>query len=463
MSQEVSVSIEKFGNSLKRASRILSLATELRAAHITSTTKLTSLIYSSNYPPATKDPTYLLRSKPVTLKLKDPLFVGKLEVTLIGKKPLQLSYLDTSGKTHTQYSDNFRSTEVERANKLVFSICTPITELSLYTPDGEVTLRRLQGFVYFETATSSDSPLALSNHLERLHVIQSRASEIDSELNKKIIQIDDKTVILDDKKQALLDLESDLELDIENSKEELGSLESQVELTKSSLDSERTKLSEVSATLNLSREELESLIQSKKSNSEDLQELQSEVRSEKSKLKQLQQDVDVFSEDLKAFTGETRHQQLFYGGVCLILLSVLCFITYSLFDRASGLISLFDNGEIHSVWDLMLSRIPFMLSVIGIVTFIAEGMRRCINQVVVIHEQRLSFLRLSIVAREVVDSAGQDVDLTNEELVKLRTKLKLIMLRQHMEKDLGSKVVNFDDVSPKNVSSIDSSNSDQAA
>lgn len=463
MSQEVSVSIEKFGNSLKRANRLLSLATELRATQITSTSKLTSLIYSSNNPPATKDPTYLLRSKPVTLKLKEPLFLGKLEVTLIGRKPLQLSYLDTSGKKHTQYSDNFRTTEVESANKLVFSICTPITELSLYTPEGEVTLRRLQGFVYFETATSSDSPIALANHLERLHSIQSRASQIDSSLNAKINQIDHKTVILVEKKQELLNLESDLEVDIENSKEELNKLEGQVELTIKSLDSEKAKLSEVSATLNLSREELESIIQSKKTNAEDLQGLQSEVRSEKSRLKQLQQDVDVFSEDLKAFTGETRKQQLFYGGVCLILLSVLCFITYSLFDRASGLIMLFDNGEIQSIWDVMLSRIPFMFSVLGIVTFIAEGMRRCINQVIVIHDQRLSFLRLSIVAREVVDSAGQDVELTNEDLVKLRTKLKLAMLRQHMEKDLGSKVVNFDGVSPSKVSPIESSNSDQAA
>lgn len=65
----------------------------------------------------------------------------------------------------------------------------------------------------------------------------------------------------------------------------------------------------------------------------------------------------------------------------------------------------------------------------------------------IIHEQRLAFLRLSIVAREVIDASTLDCELSKEDVVKLRTKLKLAMLRQHMEKDLGKDVVTLEYIS----------------
>ena len=103
-----------------------------------------------------------------------------------------------------------------------------------------------------------------------------------------------------------------------------------------------------------------------------------------------------------------------------------------------------------------------MFAVLGIVAFIAEGMRRCINQIVALHEQRLSFLRLSIVSREVIESATDDISLEREEIVKLRTKLKLAMLRQHMEKDLGTKEVNLGQAS-QNIVQMEVSEKDQGA
>ena len=247
--------------------------------------------------------------------------------------------------------------------------------------------------------------------------------------------------------------ESELVTSIDNKKEALSEAEAEFDIISKQLDDCKTQLSESTATLTLSREEVENLDQSSKTYKEELNSLSLNVRTERNKLKQLQRDVDIYSEDLKAFTGETRRQQWFYGIICSALLMVLIFITHSLFERAGDLIVLFDQGKVANIWHVILSRLPFTFAVLAIVTFIAEGMRRCINQVVVIHEQRLVFLRLSIVAREVVDSSAQGQELTNDEVVKLRTKLKLAMLRQHMEKDLGGNIVKVDNES-SNVSNI---------
>ena len=248
---------------------------------------------------------------------------------------------------------------------------------------------------------------------------------------------------MDETKIEHQDYLSSIESKIDEKDDLLYETTEELKLANSELTEKKDLLAETTATLKLTREENGSLEQENKVYREDLELLKKDVRAHTSKLKALQDDVDVFSEDFKSFTGETRKQQVFYGVIILTFLGVLIFITISLFEKAGDLITLFDKGEVESVWNVFLSRIPFMFAVLGIVAFIAEGMRRCINQIVALHEQRLSFLRLSIVSREVIESATDDISLEREEIVKLRTKLKLAMLRQHMEKDLGTKEVNL--------------------
>ena len=460
MSKKILIALEKLNSSLNRADNLLAFATELRASHLTSTSKLTDLIYPSISSPVSTNPTYLLRSKPILLKLKDPVFIAKIELTLFTQKSIRLEYVDTLGQTHTQISDNFRNDNINGTFKLVFSITAPVVQFSVSTVEGEVTLRRLQGFLFYETATPSNSKIALSNHIKRLHYIHNKANTISELLDSENDSITRKKEELQDSEEAYEAKASALITSIANKQEDLSEVETEFEVASKQLDDCKTQLSESTATLTLTREEVESLAQSSKTYKEELDFLSQNVRTERSKLKQLQRDVDVFSEDLKAFTGETRKQQWFYGIICSALLVVLVCITYSLFERAGDLIVLFDQGKVGNIWHVILSRLPFMFAVLGIVTFIAEGMRRCINQVVVIHEQRLVFLRLSIVAREVVDSSVQGQDLTNDQVVKLRTKLKLAMLRQHMEKDLGDKIVTVDS-EPSNVLSM--TDADEAA
>lgn len=458
MLEELEAKIENLEETINQASELLKINTGLKKSEIESSSKITDIISSTGTFDIFEGPSYLLRTKPINLKLFRPLVVSKIELTLSSRKAIELTYIDTSGVKKTQTSDDFKTTEKSGVYKLVFSVVAPIREFSISTIDGEVNLRCLQGFVFNE----SDSYRAISNHIDKLYLIQEESYELLTELNDELANLTERKDQLDEVEIEYQDRLSSLGYDIEKKEDLLSEVSDELNLLSTQLVNIKDQLAETTATLKLSREENGSLEQSNKTYSESLESLKKDVRSQTTKLKTLQEDVDIFSEDFKSFTGETRKQQLFYGVISLVLLSILIFITTSLFEKAGDLITLFDGGKIESIWNIFLSRIPFMFAVLGIVAFIAEGMRRCINQIIALHEQRLSFLRLSIVSREVIDCATNEIELDKESIVKLRTKLKLAMLRQHMEKDLGKKEVNFEQPS-QNVTQIKSNENNQGA
>lgn len=457
MLEELEGKIESLEETINQASELLKINTGLKKSEIESSSKITDIISSTGTFDIIEGPSYLLRTKPINLKLLRPLLVSKIELTLSSKKAVELTYIDTSGVKKAQISDDFKATE-KGLYKLVFSVIAPIEEFSISTVDGEVNLRSLQGFVFNE----SDSYSSLSKLIDKLYSIQEESYELLTELNDELGDLTERKDQLDEVETEYQDRLSSLQYEIENKEDLLNEVNDELNSLKSKLVNIKDQLAETTASLKLNREENGSLEQSNKTYSESLESLKKEVRSQTTKLKTLQEDVDIFSEDFKSFTGETRKQQLFYGVISLVLLSVLIFITNSLFEKAGDLITLFDEGKIESIWNIFLSRIPFMFAVLGIVAFIAEGMRRCLNQIIALHEQRLSFLRLSIVSREVIDSSTNEVDIDKESIVKLRTKLKLAMLRQHMEKDLGKKEVNFEQPSQK-VTQIKSNENNQGA
>lgn len=462
MYEELEAKIESLENTIDQASELLKITTGLKKSEIESTSKITDIISSTGSFDILEGPSYLLRTKPINLKLSKPLVVSKIELTLNLEKDIKLTYIDTSGHKVNQISNNFEKDKSSGLYKLVFSILAPITEFSISTLDGEVNIKCLQGFVFNESTALNNSDNSIFKHIEKLNLIQEESYELLNDLTNEFNNLSKFKHSLDETEIEHQDYLSSIKSKIDEKDDLLYDTTEELKLANSELTEKKDLLAETTATLKLTREENSSLEQENKVYREDLELLKKDVRAHTSKLKALQDDVDVFSEDFKSFTGETRKQQLFYGAIIITFLSVLIFITISLFEKAGDLITLFDKGEVESVWNVFLSRIPFMFAVLGIVAFIAEGMRRCINQIVALHEQRLSFLRLSIVSREVIESATDDISLGREEIVKLRTKLKLAMLRQHMEKDLGTKEVNLGQAS-QNIVQMEVSEKDQGA
>ncbi|WP_104402684.1 hypothetical protein [Vibrio penaeicida] len=140
MLNDLSSELSKLNKSITKANTLLSYATKLRPTHISSKSKINDLFYDDLSREDTHS--YLLRSKPVTIQLKEQRFVAKLEITLFDRKPIKLSYIDTFGKKHEKVSRKFYTTEAEGIYAMVFNISAPIKEVAISTVTGEVSLKK---------------------------------------------------------------------------------------------------------------------------------------------------------------------------------------------------------------------------------------------------------------------------------------------------------------------------------
>jgi hypothetical protein len=292
------------------------------------------------------------------------------------EKDIKLTYTNTSGHKINQISDNFEKDKKSGLYKLVFSILAPISEFSISTLDGEVNIKCLQGFVFNESTTSKSSHNSIYKQIDKLYLIQEESYELLSNLKDEFHDLSKFKNSLDELETDHQEHLSSLKVEIDEKDNLLSDVNEKLKSVNVELTEKKDLLAETTATLKLTRDKNGSLEQSNKVYSENLEILKKDVRDQTNKLKTLQDDVDIFSEDFKSFTGETRKQQLFYGAISILFLGVLFFITISLFEKAGDLITFFDQGKIESVWDVFLSRIPFMFAVLGIVAFIAEGIKK---------------------------------------------------------------------------------------
>ena len=82
------------------------------------------------------------------------------------------------------------------------------------------------------------------------------------------------------------------------------------------------------------------------------------------------------------------------------------------------------------------SRTPFIIVTLGILTVSYKICQSLISEVINIQKRRLSLTKISIVAKDVSDASIIGLDLDDEEIYELRTKLKMSALKSHLSNDL---------------------------
>ena len=66
--------------------------------------------------------------------------------------------------------------------------------------------------------------------------------------------------------------------------------------------------------------------------------------------------------------------------------------------------------------------------------------RAFFNELIKINRQRLNLTKISIIAKDVSASAEQGLDLTSEQIYRLRTESKMSLLREHLKEYISSDV-----------------------
>ena len=161
--------------------------------------------------------------------------------------------------------------------------------------------------------------------------------------------------------------------------------------------------------------------------------IRSQISSDTNELNKLTQKLRLFPSEIAGFVEEgTRNikHYLFLSAPFTLILGV---ILWSMFSSSIDLTQLWRKEPEIDVWTIFLTRIPFVLVAIALVEICGFIVGRLIFEIVKINRQRLEFSKLSIVAKDVVTSASNNTDMTEEDRFTEETKLKMTLLQEHMK------------------------------
>lgn len=431
---------EALSKTVNRIQQGLSWATCLSKGNFVGTSKLLDLISTSHN--ASLETSYLLKATPITLKLQNSSFVSTIEIQLklVLPKKLIVTYETVSGEIKSL--EQKISTDTESAT---FVINNFIKSVSFSSPHGESTIKDLKIYTFKDLNLSQKHKFKLANQIKTLQVTSTRFQNLVTAISHSLSQLEEKTTDLNEERENWREKLAELEEEEEAYNERIDILNKDYKTVLANHDKAQAAaeeaeedLRDVKAELLAARQETDTLSQSKVSYENQIKNLEIQYAEQSAKLRELENDIDVFSEDLRDYTKETRLQTWFYGILGALMIGIIVCVTVSVLNRSTALIELFDKQAIDSVIDIILSRIPYTLAVLGILTLCGEGLRRSVNRLVDIHDQRLPFYRISIAARDITDASFESINVDRDELVKTRLETKMKLLRLHMHKDLAN-------------------------
>lgn len=161
--------------------------------------------------------------------------------------------------------------------------------------------------------------------------------------------------------------------------------------------------------------------------------LRNEAKEAEKKLKELTENINIFPSEIVGFANQARRTGWQYFALAAVPIAVIVFMFGMLVNGAANLTTIItDNPEV-DIQTAMISRIPYVTIAVTIITACYKLARAFFMELIKINTQRLNLTKISIIARDISYSSEQSLDLTSEETYKLRTELKMDMLRDHMK------------------------------
>ncbi|ENM6575267.1 hypothetical protein AB8I88_000192 [Vibrio fluvialis] len=430
MLEKVNKQYEKLDGTIKNLDKSLKFVTQLRASSLDSSSKLLQLISGESK-------AYTLRTNAISLKLNMPLFIVRIEADCsnVLSKSMRVSYrLSKSNEI------KIKSTYCKKDYKSHVAINSYVDELIFSSESGEIHLTSLKVFS-LDTRFPEDSGFGLKRIFNGLAISRNRIETLLKEIKYLTETISNYKEELESDRNNFDDYKKGLENQIKEKTTLKDELSDELKILEENVTELRQESATLTAQLNVTRDENLSLKDNSSSLKSTIEQDMITASQLKNEISKLESDKNVFTEDLSGYVRETRFQQLFYGLICGICIAIVAVISFSVFQRAYGLIELINSYHKINVLDIILSRLPFTLAVIAVVTFLTAVIHRSLNKLVSIHEQRLIFLRLSILSRNIVDSSSEGLDLNESDVMKERLKLKLLFLRSHLDKDIDTNSV----------------------
>lgn len=364
---------------------------------------------------------------------KDYKWISEIEIHIENIDiPVSIVATDDNGK---QVISN-PSTRIrfnDRTQRLVFEInsLTKLVTLKLGDTDSHIIIYRIKiiGFDYTKTVSLVRNAEQLWKQIESKNI--SRNDFIDKEIIENQEKLEHIKSSIENLNTNYTDLNSAYEL-----------AQKQLDMTKTYLNNDRTELELTKKRIEESRSaahKLESSISKLNNEFEDIEtkvsDKNEEISQVQNRLKKFKQEEERYSEDFSAYKEEISNQQgvfiklLIFVSVCM--LSVVVFMYCSAIDMAENITPETD------VWRVIASRAPIIsinIIILGILSSILYFVINTINN----NFSKISSLKqMTYLVKECVESQSVGVDVSNDELVKLRVQKKMELIREYLDKNIS--------------------------
>lgn len=361
------------------------------------------------------------RNHAYTITLKEPVFINQIEVTVSGYgKNKRMEFGWTPQRSGSAKSKSVQISE----NVFVVVINDVVTSFYVKPPKQAVLDPKLHSIrVYGLTLYELDDALG---------ELADRDGLVD-ETREIVRGLVAEAATAEQTVQNMTEMQSELQSAIDALEEEKESAETEALEATQALEALERRLSQLRNDESELAGRLESASDTLEKTRNSLSELNRQVVEERRELKRLKDDVNMFPSELSGYLQQGSKSIKDYSFLALLPLVLLGLFVVVLFSNAVDLSVVLREHPDVEIWTVILSRIPFAIISIFVITACYKISKVFITEIIRIANRRLDLTRVSIVAKDVSDAASHGLELSGEELYELRTKLKMDMLKSHLK------------------------------
>jgi prefoldin subunit 5 len=224
-------------------------------------------------------------------------------------------------------------------------------------------------------------------------------------------------------------LEKDINKKVDASQTRLDTLKSEnsaLELAIEKASSKVTGLNAEIATLEKRRDDLSASVGDLQKTIENLRNKrrteETLISEKQSQLTRLTEKLRLFPSEISGFVEEARRSIQWYSILLVIPLIIISYATYYVFSNAVYLTQITNNKDVN-LWNIFVSRLPFVIVTVSIFQVCGALIKRWLDEIYSINNQRLNLSAISIVAKDVSVASASSLDISSAEKFELETKL----------------------------------------
>jgi hypothetical protein len=363
------------------------------------------------------------RNQAYRFVFREPMFVRLISISgddLASYRKFELSWKALHADTAA------RTSVAPEGNTVSSSVGSVITEFSVTPPDrfiGTSTLRNItvQGMTLGELVQASEH-LAIAKNL-KVQILNEAQEKLDLVAQKEAT-----VATLEAKKTAIAAEIAGLT----TLKEQLVGQTKELQEERERKTVELNQAKELIASAEARSTQVEDQINQK---TEQAKHLNAQIVAREGELRSLKNDISLFPVEISGFAREGISAVYKYIFMGLIPSAILAFLAFELYNNAQEFQYLSRRPGV-SIWELLLSRLPYVVVTVMIVEVCFRVLRMFMVEVIAIFRQRLNLSKLSVIAKDVTDAALEGTSLSDDERFERRLRLKMMMLKEHLKEYL---------------------------